>query len=65
MMIIVLILLCICCFESGLLIGLRPLEHGKKFSNEPTPEQVRAAKRAQTEYNNFLNYDGSEQEEII
>lgn len=30
----------------------------------PAAERLRAAERAQREYSNFLNYDGSEQEEI-
>ena len=30
-----------------------------------TPEQKRAAEKAAREYSNFLNYDGSEQEEVI
>ena len=63
---LIFVLSCAFCGAVGFLIGSRvkPFGRKKKPQAEPTEAQIRAARRAQIEYNNFLNYDGSEQEEI-
>ena len=62
----VVLLLCLICGVLGFLVGVRvkPRATDKKPAQPPKPEQIRAAEKMQREYNNFLNYDGSEQEEI-
>jgi hypothetical protein len=54
------------CGTVGFLCGLRvkPLLHKEKPKTEPTQAQIRAAQKAAREYSNFLNYDGSVQDDF-
>ena len=60
------VLSCAVCGGIGFLIGSRvkSFESKEKPKAEPTEAQIQAAKKVAREYNNFLNYDGTEQEEI-
>ncbi len=62
----IVLLLCIICGGIGFLLSekMKPKPKEKKPAEPPTAEQKRVVEKAQREYNNFLNYDGSEQEEI-
>lgn len=63
-------LLCVICGLIGFIAGSKGKNPKTKEkpknepADEPTDEQRRKTERARIEYNNFLNYDGSEQEEI-
>lgn len=68
----------ICTAAAGLLLGLLLgllaglCIHIRSMRQRPAPptipartDQERAARRAQKEYENFLTYDGTEQEDIL
>lgn len=63
---LIFVLSCAVCGVVGFLIGSRvkSFERKEKPKAEPTETQIRAAKKAAREYNNFLNYDGTEQEDF-
>ena len=62
----IVLLCCVICGITGFLIGFSINYHPKEKTPviEPTEQQKRDIKRRQREYNNFLNYDGTEQDAV-
>jgi hypothetical protein len=62
----IVILCCVICGITGFLVGFSINYHPKEKTPaiEPTEQQKRDIKRRQREYNNFLNYDGTEQDKL-
>lgn len=69
LMLVCMLIVILCCAVSGVagfLIGFSINYHPKEKTPaiEPTEQQKRDIKRRQREYNNFLNYDGTEQDKL-